>query len=203
MERERCIITMSLCLPKNDMFHWCLTFLLYAKKSFDFYHNQGLERCVSPCTLAPKVWEVDGSYLPFASWSSLKSGFQVHTATPVNLRPDFDVRKLWAAKIKMEENFLELSFILIFFYSSSKFHCCGFVQSCEKISHCNYKSAGCCWCFGSEIPLGPTVEKLPPLFIFHRPNNTTSRHEDCNHPSFGIGICQRAHQGERRIILMK
>lgn len=180
--------------PKTICFIDLWHFLLYATSCWPWYHPP---RSRAVCfTLHLGWWEVDGSYLPVASWSNLKSpGFQVRTATPVNLRPDFDVRKLWAAKIKIEENFLELSFILILLLFIKIPLLC-FKKLWKNLS-LGLQVGWMLLVFRLGNSIGATVEKLPPLFIFHRPNNKTSRHEDRNHPSFGIGICQRAHQGER------
>ena len=94
------------------MFHWSLTFLTVCKKScWPWYHNQGLERCVSPCTLADgKLMEVIYPLHLGPIWSLVfRSTPQLQWTWGQILM----LEKLWAAKIKIEENFLELSFILI------------------------------------------------------------------------------------------
>ena len=197
------------------------------------YHlsHQGLERCVSPCILAlisVFVWGVqksggifDGNlmgntqgfllgiciswYLWFVFVVHLKSPrFQVHTATPVNLRrknemwqswlgTEFWCWKMWQPKKQRRgEHFLELGSIYITF-TVHQYFIVVVIKKMWKIfpwKSPDLRVSGwlCFWVFRLS-------RETAPLFIFHRPNK--SRHEDCNHPPFGIGICQRAHQGER------
>lgn len=198
---------------KNDMFHWCLTFLLYAKNRVDL----GITTKVSSGVFHPAPWLISVVSL-FGVSKSLGSWWKWFTfcilvhfevtwfSGPHRNSSEPEARflmleKLWAAKIKIEKNFLELSFILILLLFIKIPLLCFFKKLWKNLS-LQLQVGWMLLVFRLGNSIGGHSRETAPLFIFHRPNNKTSRHEDCNHPSIGIGICQRAHQGERRIIIL-